>query len=71
MMQPVRCLRCGGIYDLVGVGVVDRYADCTVWITPCCKQKVNDSKTLMSTFPYEDVTLNDIEKGLIETIKVL
>lgn len=41
--QPVRCLRCLiGRYDLGAVTVVARYADCSVWKTPCCGVQVDD-----------------------------
>jgi hypothetical protein len=43
MHQPVRCNRCyTGIYDLGTVTVTARYADCSVWRTPCCDQSVDD-----------------------------
>lgn len=42
MSQPVRC-RCGGIYDLGTVTLVDRhFLDCSVWVTPCCRQRADD-----------------------------
>lgn len=42
MFQPVRCLRCQGLYDLGTVEITHRYSDCTLWRTPCCKQAVDD-----------------------------
>lgn len=42
MFQPVRCRRCGGVYDLGKVEVTARYLDCSVWKTPCCHQTVDD-----------------------------
>lgn len=43
MTWPVRCARCHrGIYDLATVEVTARYADCSVWRTPCCDQTVDD-----------------------------
>lgn len=42
MHQPVRCNRCRGVYDLGTVTVTARYADCSVWRTPCCDQSVDD-----------------------------
>lgn len=43
MFQPVRCNRCyRGVYDLGKVEVTARYADCSVWKTPCCGQVVDD-----------------------------
>lgn len=41
MSQPVKC-RCGNIYDLGKVTIVQRYLDCSVWQTPCCKQLADD-----------------------------
>ena len=40
----VRCNYCGGIYDLGKVTVVERYADCSVFLAPCCGRKVDDRK---------------------------
>lgn len=43
MMFPVRCLRCHrGVYDLAKVEVTARYADCSMWKTPCCDAVVDD-----------------------------
>lgn len=42
MRMPVRCLRCGGIYDAANVHVIARYADCSVWNAPCCGAQVDD-----------------------------
>lgn len=42
MFKPVRCNRCGnGVYDIGTVEVTGRYADCSVWRTPCCKAVVD------------------------------
>ncbi len=41
MTSPVRC-RCGAVYDLGKVEVLARYADCSVWKTPCCRRQVDD-----------------------------
>lgn len=42
MISPVICLRCGEIYDLCDGEVIHRYADCTLYKTPCCNQTVDD-----------------------------
>ena len=43
MFMPVRCSHCGhGVYDLGAVKVLARYADCSVWRTPCCKRQTDD-----------------------------
>jgi hypothetical protein len=44
MHQPVRCRHCGGVYDLGTVEVIQRYADCSVWITPCCNNTHDDRR---------------------------
>lgn len=41
MTSPVRC-QCGAIYDLGHVTVTARYADCSVWTTPCCGRVEDD-----------------------------
>ena len=42
MLSPVRCNHCGEVYDLCAGKPVARYADCTVYITPCCNRQVDD-----------------------------
>lgn len=42
MIFPVRCTRCGTVYDLGKVTVVQRYTDCSVWKCPGCKITVDD-----------------------------
>lgn len=42
MLVPVICNHCGKVYDLCGGNVIHRYADCTVYETPCCKIMVDD-----------------------------
>jgi len=42
MSQPVQCRHCGGVYDLGKVEVTARYADCSVWKTPCCNHTADD-----------------------------
>lgn len=43
MASPVRCMRCHrGVYDLGRVEVTARYADCSMWKTPCCGAVVDD-----------------------------
>jgi hypothetical protein len=41
MLAPVRC-RCGAVYDTGTVTVTARYADCSMWVTPCCRITVDD-----------------------------
>jgi hypothetical protein len=55
MRCPVRCTRCGGIYDSANVEVLARYTDCSVWVSPCCRQTVDDR-------PAGWVARPDIEK---------
>ncbi len=42
MFEPVRCSFCNGVYDLGEVEVTARYADCSVWKTPCCRRTADD-----------------------------
>lgn len=42
MLSPVRCTRCGHVYDMAAATVTARYADCSVWTSPCCKRSVDD-----------------------------
>jgi len=42
MTSPVRCTHCGKIYDLSTVEITQRYADCSMWNSPCCNILVDD-----------------------------
>lgn len=42
MLVPVQCTYCGAAYDLCKGKPVQRYADCTVYLTPCCNRQVDD-----------------------------
>lgn len=42
MLAPVRCGHCGAVYDSADVEVTARYADCSVWRSPCCGRRVDD-----------------------------
>lgn len=42
MSYPVQCAHCGRVYDLGTVTVTARYADCSMWKTPCCNVAVDD-----------------------------
>lgn len=42
MLVPVRCRKCDQVYDLCDGEPVQRFADCTVYRTPCCNQVVDD-----------------------------
>lgn len=37
MYKPVVCTHCNAIYDLADVEVIQRYEDCDVYCSPCCK----------------------------------
>jgi len=41
MAYPVRCTHCHAIYDEGKVTVTDRYSDCSVWVSPCCRRTVD------------------------------
>ncbi|MEV1315420.1 hypothetical protein AB0J14_04965 [Micromonospora arborensis] len=61
MTSPVRCNRCRtGVYDLGTVTVTARYADCSMWNTPCCGSLVDDrGETGWKTFKdYERIDPN-------------
>lgn len=38
----VQCTHCPHVYDLTTVKVIQRYADATVFESPCCMQRVDD-----------------------------
>lgn len=42
MLCPVRCNLCNEVYDLTKGEPIARYADCTVYKTPCCGRTVDD-----------------------------
>jgi hypothetical protein len=42
MHFPVRCAYCSKVYDLGTVEVTARYADCSMWKSPCCGLTVDD-----------------------------
>jgi hypothetical protein len=41
MTSPVLC-RCGQLFDMAAVKVTARFADCSVFDTPCCSRQVDD-----------------------------
>ncbi len=43
MFKPARCTFCGDYYDLATVTVIARFADCSVWTTPCCGKTADDN----------------------------
>lgn len=57
MGAPVRCLHCGAIYDLQAVTVVARYADCSMFKTPCCGTSADD-RTWKSMPDFEKLERN-------------
>ena len=48
MFSPVECTFCGRVYDLGTVTVTARYADCSVWTTPCCNRAGVDDRMFVS-----------------------
>lgn len=42
MLIPVQCNHCGKPYDLCETEVIHRYADCTLYKTPCCNRTADD-----------------------------
>lgn len=53
-MTKVRCNLCSGDYDLESVKTVAHYADCTVFITPCCNRTVDD-RTWVSRPAFSEI----------------
>jgi hypothetical protein len=42
MADPCRCTYCGKVYDLGHVHVTARYADCSIFRSPCCGHLADD-----------------------------
>lgn len=55
MIHPVRCNHCSQVYDLCDGKPVHRYADCTVYITPCCNRQVDDRTCLSSFSAFSEI----------------
>jgi hypothetical protein len=51
MSFPVRCSHCSSVYDLGHVELIARYADCSVFRTPCCGRRVDDRPIGFVAFP--------------------
>jgi hypothetical protein len=60
--SQVRCTFCGGTYDLQDVEVVARYADCSVFTTPCCARQVDDRRWV-SCPAFREVTVGPTSYG--------
>ena len=56
MMIPVRCMHCRAVYDLTRVHVTARYADCSVWTSPCCGQPGIDDRPWVRDRHYREIT---------------
>lgn len=55
MKYLVKCTHCNRIYDLMGeIKEIARYADCTVFESPCCHRTVDD-RTWKSLPDFEKV----------------
>ena len=54
-LQPVTCSFCGQIYNLGRVTVINRYVDCSEWLTPCCKRRA-DSREDKSLPDFRRIT---------------
>lgn len=48
MGSPVCCTFCGQVYDLQAVVVTQRYADCSMFRSPCCDRLVDDRPASVS-----------------------
>lgn len=56
MLSPVLC-RCGEVYDTAKVTVTARYADCSMWRSPCCGALADDR-----TWTHQPYTRLDTER---------
>lgn len=63
----VRCNYCGATYDRYNVKVTARYADCTMYRTPCCDHEADD-RTYVSLPSF--TKLSDLPNGSIFTTTV-
>ena len=69
-MQRVICRFCHTEYDLGRVEVVARYAECTVFRTPCCGREVDDRpKSLPDFRKVEDVPYSDRMHDIMRELK--
>jgi hypothetical protein len=55
MRFPVLCLHCRTYYDLGHVKVTARYADCSVWTSPCCGHPGIDDRPWVRDRHYREV----------------
>lgn len=63
MSWPVRCTHCNRVYDGGKVTVIQRYADCSVWVSPCCRIQVDDRGTGPFGKSRRDITELDRATG--------
>jgi hypothetical protein len=58
MHSLVVCAYCNTIYDLTSVHVTARYAECSMFQTPCCNRQV-DTRSWKSFPDYHAINLED------------
>jgi len=63
MMYPVRCAHCGDVYSLTHVHVTTRYADCSVWTSPCCGFTGIDDRPWLRDRHYREISREDAASG--------
>jgi hypothetical protein len=63
MMYPVRCMHCRGVYSLTHVQVTARYADCSVWTSPCCGVRGIDDRPLVRDRHYREISKTEATGG--------
>lgn len=64
MTYWIKCGICGQVYDGGKVTVTARYADCSVWTSPCCGQQVDDRQkgwvSRPTAIPISEAEANEI-----------
>lgn len=65
MRHPVRCTKCGRVYDLGSITEYGRYADCTVWRCPGCHCTVDDRPVGWGDHHYVELDGNGMERRAV------
>lgn len=63
MMFPVRCMHCRCVYDLGYAQVTARFADCSVWTTPCCGVRGVDDRPWVRDRHYRKISKDEARRG--------
>jgi hypothetical protein len=62
MLVPVRCTKCGHIYDLGSVTVTDNYVEYSVWRCPGCRVTVDDRHLGWGNHHYVELDANGFDQ---------